>query len=115
MQMMGMCYVLCLMYLIMIGFFSVEYIKNREGQGSIGIVAGKMHRFCIVREHRNRWRNCIYYDIIGVFDESETLKFHKSLLRCLFLKGRVRKFYKTYNEVHYILGGNAMSKPLTEQ
>ena len=23
---------------------------------------------------KNRWRNCIYHDIIGVFDESETLK-----------------------------------------
>lgn len=34
-----------------------------------------MLRFCIAREDRNRWRNCIYYDIIGVFDESETLKF----------------------------------------
>lgn len=42
-----------------------------EGQGSIRSGVGKLLRFCIVREHKNRWKNCIYHDIIGVFVESK--------------------------------------------
>ena len=55
----------------------IPSIKERmtEGQGSIRSGAGDCSAFCIVREHKNQWRNCIYHDIIGVFDESETLKF----------------------------------------
>ena len=45
-----------------------------EGQGSIRSGVGNCSAF-IVREYKKRWRNCIYHDIIGVFDESETLKF----------------------------------------
>lgn len=40
-----------------------SYSRNSKKPGSkIGIPSIK-----------NRWRNCIYHDIIGVFDGSETL------------------------------------------
>lgn len=45
-----------------------------EEQGSIRSGAGDRSAFCIVREYKIWWRNCIYHDIIGVFNESENLK-----------------------------------------
>jgi len=39
-----------------------------------GSFHGKLLRFCIAGEYKNRWRNCIYHDKIGVFDKSEHLK-----------------------------------------
>ena len=43
-----------------------------EGQGSIRSGVGNCSAFMMCKQ-KNRWRKCTYHDIIGAFDESETL------------------------------------------
>ena len=85
-----------------------------EGQGSIRSGVGNCSAFYIVCE-KNRWRNCIYHDIIDVFDESETLNFTKRVIVMNHIELAKKYFEQKYHCSQAVLAAFAEELGLTEE